>query len=111
MFDIGFWELCLVGLVSLIVIGPERLPKAARIAGFWIGKTRNMVQNVKTEIKEEFQAEELRLNLKEQQANLDEFKRLANNIANSGHSKKLLKEKVIQEVKGNIQDNRKHDGK
>ncbi len=107
MFDIGFWELCLVGLVSLIVIGPERLPKAARIAGFWIGKTRNMVQSVKTEIKGEFQAEELRLNLKEQQANLDEFKQLANNIANSGHSKKLLKEKIIQEVKGNREHDRK----
>ncbi|MCK5478974.1 MAG: twin-arginine translocase subunit TatB, partial [Methylococcales bacterium] len=53
MFDVGFWELCLVGLVSLLVIGPEKLPKAARVAGFWIGKTRNMVASVKSEIKEE----------------------------------------------------------
>lgn len=71
MFDIGFWELCLVGLVSLLVIGPERLPKAARIAGFWIGKTRNMVASVKTEIQEELRAEEMRQIMREQ-AGLDE---------------------------------------
>ncbi len=72
MFDIGFWELCLVGLVSLLVIGPERLPKAARIAGFWVGKTRNMVASVKAEIKQELQAEELR-QIMQQQAELEEF--------------------------------------
>ncbi|WP_305909557.1 Sec-independent protein translocase protein TatB [Methylomarinum sp. Ch1-1] len=65
MFDIGFWELCLVGLISLLVIGPERLPKAARIAGFWVGKTRNMVASVKAEIKEELQAEEMRQMLRQ----------------------------------------------
>ncbi len=111
MFDIGFWELCLVGLVSLIVIGPERLPKAARIAGFWIGKARNMVQNVKVDIKEQFEAEELRQNLEEQKANLDEFKRLANNIANSGHLTKRLKENVIQETKHNPQSTSEHNKK
>ncbi len=72
MFDIGFWELCLVGLVSLLVIGPEKLPKAARIAGFWVGKTRNMVASVKAEIKQELQAEELR-QIMQQQAELEEF--------------------------------------
>lgn len=72
MFDIGFWELCLVGLVSLLVIGPEKLPKAARIAGFWVGKTRNMVASVKSEIKQELQAEELR-QIMQQQAELEEF--------------------------------------
>ncbi len=75
MFDIGFWELCLVGLVSLLVIGPERLPKAARIAGYWVGKARNMVAAVKTEIKEELQAEEMRQIMKEQ-ADLEEFHQL-----------------------------------
>lgn len=65
MFDVGFWELCLIGLVSLLVIGPEKLPAAARVAGFWLGKTRNMVASVKAEIKEELQAEEMRQILKE----------------------------------------------
>jgi len=71
MFDIGFWEICLIGLVSLLVIGPEKLPKVARVAGFWVGKTRHMVAVVKEEIKEEFKEEELRQLLQEQQAKID----------------------------------------
>ncbi len=73
MFDIGFWELCLVAIVSLIVIGPEKLPKVARIAGFWVGKTKNMVASVKSEIKEELQEEEIRQMLK-QHPTIDDFK-------------------------------------
>jgi sec-independent protein translocase protein TatB len=66
MFDVGFSEICLIGLVSLLVIGPERLPKVARLAGFWLGKTRSMVASVKEEIKLELQAEEMRQIFKEQ---------------------------------------------
>jgi sec-independent protein translocase protein TatB len=68
MFDIGFSELCLIGLVSLLVIGPERLPKVARLAGFWLGKTRIMVASVKEEIKLELHAEEMRQLFTEQSA-------------------------------------------
>jgi sec-independent protein translocase protein TatB len=66
MFDVGFSELCLIGLVSLLVIGPERLPKVARLTGYWLGKTRSMVAAVKEEIKLELEAEELRQIFKEQ---------------------------------------------
>jgi sec-independent protein translocase protein TatB len=72
MFDVGFSELCLIGLVSLLVIGPERLPKVARLAGFWLGKTRSMVASVKEEIKLELQAEEMRQIFKEQSAGLQD---------------------------------------
>lgn len=75
MFDIGFWELCLVGLVGLLVIGPEKLPKAARVTGFWVGKARGMVATVKSEIKEELQAEEMRQILK-QQVEVEEYQNL-----------------------------------
>jgi sec-independent protein translocase protein TatB len=67
MFDVGFWELCLVGLVSLLVIGPEKLPKVARVVGFWIGKTQQMVSSVKEELKDELKEEELRQLIREQQ--------------------------------------------
>lgn len=63
MFDIGFWELTLVGLVSLVVIGPERLPGFVRVTGFWLGKARRTVASVKQEIKEELYAEDLRRTL------------------------------------------------
>ena len=50
----------MVGLVALIVIGPQKLPTVARVAGLWIGKTRNTIDQVKTEINLQLQAEELR---------------------------------------------------
>jgi sec-independent protein translocase protein TatB len=65
MFEVGFSELVMVGLVSLLVIGPERLPKVARVVGFWIGKMQQMVASVKLEISQELHAEEIRQLLKE----------------------------------------------
>lgn len=59
MFDVGFQELLLIGVVALIVIGPERLPKVARIAGMWLGRARRTLSSVKQEIDRELKAEEL----------------------------------------------------
>lgn len=70
MFDIGFWEMALIGLVALIVVGPERLPKLARMAGLWLGRGRRMLSSVKEEIDRELKAEELKQILNKQaQAN------------------------------------------
>ena len=66
MFEVGFSELVMIALVSLLVIGPERLPKVARLAGFWIGKARNIAATFKEEIKHELHAEELRQIFNEQ---------------------------------------------
>ncbi|MDD4913898.1 MAG: Sec-independent protein translocase protein TatB [Methylococcales bacterium] len=60
MFEVGFSELLMVGLVALLVIGPEKLPKAARIAGFWLGKARSMLAGVQAEIRQELMVEEMR---------------------------------------------------
>ena len=46
MFDIGFGEIALVGIVALLVVGPKKLPEIARTAGKWIGKTRRMIDSV-----------------------------------------------------------------
>ena len=67
MFEVGFSELIMVGLVSLLVIGPERLPKVARVAGYWLGKMQQMIANVKVEIAQELHAEEIRQLLKANQ--------------------------------------------
>ena len=66
MFDIGFWELALIGLVALIVVGPERLPRLARTAGLWLGRGRRMLSSVKDEIDRELKAEELKQILNKQ---------------------------------------------
>ena len=71
MFDIGFLELLLVGVVGLLVLGPERLPKAARTTGLWIGKIKRSVSGMQREINAQLDAEELRQKLAEQQKKLD----------------------------------------
>lgn len=80
MFDIGFWELTLVGLVGLIVIGPERLPAFVRVTGFWLGKARRTVASVKQEIKEELYAEDLKQTLADD-SHISEVKNLIDETA------------------------------
>lgn len=60
MFDIGFSELILIGIVALVVIGPERLPKVARMAGHLLGRMQRYVSDVKADINREIQLDELR---------------------------------------------------
>ncbi len=60
MFDIAFSELILIGIVALLVIGPERLPKVARTAGAWLGRLNRYVAQVKGDIDREMRLEELR---------------------------------------------------
>lgn len=59
MFDIGFSELLVIGVVALLVIGPERLPKVARTAGILFGRFQRYVANVKSDIQREMDASEL----------------------------------------------------
>jgi sec-independent protein translocase protein TatB len=68
MFDIGALELVLVGVVALLVVGPERLPKLARTAGLWVGRARRAFLSVKAEIDREIRAEELKEILRKQAA-------------------------------------------
>jgi sec-independent protein translocase protein TatB len=60
MFDIGFWELALIGVVALLVVGPDRLPGLARTIGLWVGRIRRYVSTVRDDIEREIQADELR---------------------------------------------------
>jgi sec-independent protein translocase protein TatB len=78
MFDIGFWELVLVGVVSLLVFGPERLPRVAREAALWLRKARSMVASVKSEIDQELQLQELRQSLLEEKKKLEREARALN---------------------------------
>jgi len=66
VFDIGFWELAMIGLVALLVIGPERLPGVARTLGAWVGRGRRLVSQVKADVAREMKAEELKRVLEQQ---------------------------------------------
>ncbi|UYG00491.1 MULTISPECIES: Sec-independent protein translocase protein TatB [unclassified Halomonas] len=92
MLDIGFLELLLIGIVGLLVLGPERLPKAARTTGMWIGKIKRTVSGMQREISAQLEAEELRQKISEQQKKLDQSlkqaKRDVESIASpASHSK------------------------
>jgi len=64
MFDIGFLELLICGVIALLVLGPERLPSAARAAGRWIGSARRMMTQFTSELDRELKADDLRKELK-----------------------------------------------
>jgi sec-independent protein translocase protein TatB len=66
MFDVGFWELVMVGVVALVVIGPKDLPRVARLAGLWLGRARRTLTSVKDEIDRELRAQELKEILEKQ---------------------------------------------
>ena len=67
MFDIGFSELLILAVVALVVLGPERLPKAARFAGLWVRRARAQWYSVKSELERDLAAEELRKSLHDTQ--------------------------------------------
>ena len=63
MFDFSFGEMLVVGLVALVVLGPERMPKAARFVGLWVRRARAQWYSVKSELERELATEELRRSL------------------------------------------------
>ena len=65
MFDIGFLELLICGVIALLVLGPERLPTAARAAGRWVGSARRMVSQFTSELDRQLKADELRKELRD----------------------------------------------
>ena len=85
MFDVGFWELAIIAVIALLVIGPERLPKAARTAGLWVGRARRMVADVKADIDREVR-----------QSELAELKKAGEEIKNAGTSLKSATEELVQ---------------
>ncbi|GAB1576709.1 Sec-independent protein translocase protein TatB [Bordetella petrii] len=60
MFDVSFTELMVIGVIALIVIGPERLPKVARTVGHLLGRAQRYVNDVKSDIQREIELDELR---------------------------------------------------
>ncbi len=63
MLDIGFTELLLVAVIALVVLGPERLPKAIRTTAYWVGKVRRSFQSVKEELEREIDADGIKQQL------------------------------------------------
>ena len=78
MFDIGFAEMLIIGIVALLVIGPERLPGVARKAGVYFARLRRFVTNVRADVEREFRTDELQRMLQQQQDELQSLKDAVN---------------------------------
>ena len=66
MFDIGFSELALISIIGLVVLGPERLPKAARTVGYWVGRARSTFNHLRNELEREALNQDMRERMEKQ---------------------------------------------
>ena len=73
MFDVGFLELVVIMVLALLVLGPERLPKAARSVGYWFGKARRYVEGMKSQVEAEFDSTEVKRLLHNQEVQIREL--------------------------------------
>ena len=81
MFDFGFWEIAIIGVITLIIVGPERLPALARKAGVIMGKLNKFLNKVKADINEELKTDELK-----GQLSMDDEKSIISDISNEAKS-------------------------
>ena len=73
MFDVGFWEISLILVLALVIIGPERLPGAARKAGYFVGKARRYIEGVRSEVESELDVNEFKRMLHNQEVQINEL--------------------------------------
>lgn len=100
MFDVSFSELVVIGIVALVVIGPERLPKVARTAGLLLGRLQRYVSDVKADISREMQLDELRKLQSDVQESARSFER---SIAGEIHAVEQGVGQTIDSVKTDFQ--------
>jgi sec-independent protein translocase protein TatB len=74
MFDVGFWELILIAIVALLVVGPERLPKLAYDVGLWFGRLQRYVRNARFQIENELHNYEIKNSLQKPTQLLEEIR-------------------------------------
>lgn len=78
MFDFSFWELAIVLVVALLVVGPDKLPVLAAKIGRWVGKAKRMMMSVRSDIENELKAAELKEMLEKQQSEISQLRNILN---------------------------------
>lgn len=102
MFDIGFWEIVLISVIGLVVLGPQRLPIAIRTVLKWVNTAKNMANSVKNEISQELELHEMNENmLKKGKLELD---KINPNLKASIDEMKQDVEQLTQTYKNNVDD-------
>lgn len=82
MFDIGFLEIVVVGIVALVVLGPEKLPGTIRTVSLWIGRLRRSFNSIKSDIEKEIGADEIRRQLRNEEI-MEKFRHTQTTVQNS----------------------------
>ena len=98
MFDIGFWEVLIISVLALLVIGPERLPDVARKAGRMIGKVRRFVNSVRSDLERELRTDELEKMLNQQNEQIQELKNILNDTASTVESELKETEQLVHTI-------------
>ena len=102
MFDIGFWEIALISIIGLVVLGPERLPTAIRSVMQWINTAKGMANSVKSEISQELKLHEMNENMiKASKEGLDS---LDPELKKSIEEMKKSAQELVNPYKSNIED-------
>lgn len=99
MFDVGFWEITIIGIVALVIVGPERLPGLARTVGLWLGKGRRMLSDVKRDIDRELKASEASSGLGSIKKDIEDAGKEVQKVSDS-----VRKESGADELKGSFKD-------
>ena len=96
MFDFGFWEIAIVGIITLIVVGPEKMPSLARKAGLYFGKHNRFFNKVKSDINEELRMDEIK-----EQMSMDEEKIIISEVTEDIQSSvdSLREENILSDKK------------
>jgi sec-independent protein translocase protein TatB len=102
MFDIGFSELLLIGVVALVVIGPERLPKVARTAGQWLGKLNRYVSQIKQDIDRDMKLDEMRKAQQEMKDTAQRYEIMAIKTAREAEESVVTETSPIREAVDSI---------
>ena len=96
MFDFGFWEIAIIGVITLIVVGPEKMPSLARKVGLYFGKLNRFFNKVKSDINEEIRMDEIK-----EQMSMDEEKIIISEVTEDIQSSvdSLREENILSDKK------------
>ena len=98
MFDLSFWEILVIGIIAVIVVGPERLPGMAYTAGKWITKVKRFVANAKAEVESEFNTAELRKLMSAQEEEMQKLRQLMEETRHDVEQSQHLLSKSVDEA-------------
>lgn len=102
MFDVGMFEMVLIGVIALLILGPERMPEAARAAGRWVGKMRGFITGIKADVESQMSIAELdelrqlRNDLSAAQTNLNQMQQATTETLNEQVSARATESETLQ---------------